>query len=685
MNNKQFDFIICVENLQSYDECVKYIMELRIPQGYAIDIITIQEADSIAAAYNAGMEASSARYKIYIKEDTFIIDRDFLSEILTIFRQNEHIGLIGAQGAVKLDECGEILWKGLSAQKTTELYEPALLVSGLLMATQYDLPWREDIISGWNFYDISHSMEMRRSGYSTVVLNKPDPWFAADDLNSHRKMYEQDRENVLREYKELFTDEMRRRSIAGRKEREEFSKVNEQMEDHLRFILDQGREHEFKEFLDNLRELSPPNNLLQIFIRMIEMEFVGPYLTPSVGNFIMEGKNCAEKLERYNWVKYVLRRIEFGRQDDRISELEQYIQERKLSIDAVRIVASSALHTPERIYSMLFKEPEPEPLVSVILPVYNGGETLFDSLQSILNQSYRNLEIILVDDGSEDSSKEIIRKLSEEDARIKPVFLERNHHVCYAANEAFRRAEGKYIAPMAQDDLWKTDKLKRQIQFLETHPYFGLCFTWCDIIDESGRNVNDEISYLYQRFTSWNFTPGFWIYRLINNGNYFCSPSLCFKREILETVGYYRYGLVQLQDYEWSMRAILKYPVYILSEKLVEYRRFLKEDKNLSAVTEKTKLRTHHETLYILEHFIRSLSRQDIRKIYGDIVTDLEHVSEKELECIKAMLLLQRGMQAGIFLMIDLFEDEDCSRLLTEKYRFSLKDLYEKNSMEFSL
>ena len=104
MNLKKIAFIICADNSQYYEECVRYIQELHVPEGYCTDILCIQEADSMAQGYNGGMNASDAKYKVYIQQNTFILNRDFLNDMLRIFAGDAKIGMLGVLGAEKLPE-----------------------------------------------------------------------------------------------------------------------------------------------------------------------------------------------------------------------------------------------------------------------------------------------------------------------------------------------------------------------------------------------------------------------------------------------------------------------------------------------------------------------------------------------------------------------------------------------------
>ena len=94
MDEKKIAFIICVNDLWYYEESVRYIQELYVPDTYTVDILCIQEADSMPEGYNGGCEASDAKYKVYLHQDTFITNRNFIYDILDIF-ENSQIGMIG--------------------------------------------------------------------------------------------------------------------------------------------------------------------------------------------------------------------------------------------------------------------------------------------------------------------------------------------------------------------------------------------------------------------------------------------------------------------------------------------------------------------------------------------------------------------------------------------------------------
>lgn len=199
MDNQQFCFIICYNNSAFLNECLLYIRRLIIPEGYTIDVITISEAESMTEGYQAGMKASSAKYKIYLHQDVFILNNNFLSDTLQLFLKNPTVGMLGMVGTKKLPKSA-VMWDSknrVGALRSCTLntiddffdipintadghLETVMAVDGLLMITQYDVDWRQDLFHGWDFYDISQSFEFRRAGYQVAVPYQKTPWVLHD-------------------------------------------------------------------------------------------------------------------------------------------------------------------------------------------------------------------------------------------------------------------------------------------------------------------------------------------------------------------------------------------------------------------------------------------------------------------------------------------------------------------------
>lgn len=130
-------------------------------------------------------------------------------------------------------------------------------------------------------------------------------------------------------------------------------------------------------------------------------------------------------------------------------------------------------------------------LVSVIIPIFNSEKYISDTIISVQNQTYQNWEMLLVDDGSTDETPTIITSFLT-DKRIQFYSLEKNSGTGVARNFALAKANGKYISFLDADDLWKPEKLEKQINFMQTNE-LQFTFSFYDCIDEQGKSLNRRI------------------------------------------------------------------------------------------------------------------------------------------------------------------------------------------------
>lgn len=133
-------------------------------------------------------------------------------------------------------------------------------------------------------------------------------------------------------------------------------------------------------------------------------------------------------------------------------------------------------------------------LISVILPVYNGEKYLKEAIESILNQTYTNFEFIIIDDGSKDSSLEIIKEYEKEDERIIVISRE-NKGLIATLNEGIEKAKGKYIARMDQDDISLPNRFEEQLKIMENDKEIVVCGSWVNVF---GENRKEKISKYFQ-------------------------------------------------------------------------------------------------------------------------------------------------------------------------------------------
>lgn len=155
--------------------------------------------------------------------------------------------------------------------------------------------------------------------------------------------------------------------------------------------------------------------------------------------------------------------------------------------------------------------PKPEtPVVTVVIPACNAQQTLADTLESALAQTCRDIEILVVDDGSSDQSASIAKGYAARDGRVR-LIEQANGGVARARNRGVAEARGAYIAPLDADDLWHPAKLERQLRALEAAgPNVGLAYSWSRLIDAEGRVTgalppSHAEGYVLHRHLAWNF------------------------------------------------------------------------------------------------------------------------------------------------------------------------------------
>lgn len=132
------------------------------------------------------------------------------------------------------------------------------------------------------------------------------------------------------------------------------------------------------------------------------------------------------------------------------------------------------------------------PLVSIITPSYNAESFIGKTIKSVQNQTFENWEMIIVDDCSKDSTIDIVNKFSELDSRIKLVLLKENSGAAIARNTALKLAKGRYIAFLDSDDLWKSNKLEKQLNFMQKYNY-AFTYSAYELMGENGELLNKVI------------------------------------------------------------------------------------------------------------------------------------------------------------------------------------------------
>ncbi|GEM_PF-1257475 len=196
MDSNKICFITCVNDEAMYKEAMLYIKSLNVPAGIKVETLAIRNASSITSGYNEALTKTDAKYKVYLHQDVFIINRNFINDFIGVFDSNSDIGMIGMTGSSIIPTsgcwweakecCGQVYesHRGkmniLKFENVDENIEDVQAIDGFMMITQYDIKWREDIFDGWHFYDVSQSVEFLKNKYKVVVPPQEKPWCIHD-------------------------------------------------------------------------------------------------------------------------------------------------------------------------------------------------------------------------------------------------------------------------------------------------------------------------------------------------------------------------------------------------------------------------------------------------------------------------------------------------------------------------
>lgn len=200
------------------------------------------------------------------------------------------------------------------------------------------------------------------------------------------------------------------------------------------------------------------------------------------------------------------------------------------------------------------------PLVSVVIPAYNRVDLTIQTIDSVLAQTYPALEVIVVDDGSTDNTRERLRVYGD---RIRYIHKE-NGGACSARNTGFRAARGKYIGFLDCDDLYEPQKVAVCVEKLEERPEYGFVHTDAVVIDEEDRLVRHKPR-------SPKNLEG-WICKRLVRKNFIYNPTVMIRRECLEAVGGFDEDLFPPADWDMWLRLAERFPAGYIHRPLSKYR-----------------------------------------------------------------------------------------------------------------
>lgn len=217
-----------------------------------------------------------------------------------------------------------------------------------------------------------------------------------------------------------------------------------------------------------------------------------------------------------------------------------------------------------------------QPLISIVLPTYNGSRYLREAIESCLTQTYQNWELILVDDCSTDATPDIIAEYTSRDKRIRAIRHEVNKKLPAALNTGHAAARGDYLTWTSDDNRWLPSAIEEMTRFLEEHPTVGLVYADSVLIDETGQYMRDFPALPASQLAYVDALGACFLYR----------------RGVYETLGDYDTDLFLAEDYEYWLRAYRQFELAPFHKTLYEYRW---HDQSLTKSANRIAIRTSAE------------------------------------------------------------------------------------------
>lgn len=328
-------------------------------------------------------------------------------------------------------------------------------------------------------------------------------------------------------------------------------------------------------------------------------------------------------------------------------------------------------------------------MISILLCTYNREKTIKESVDSILTQTYEDFELILVDDGSTDQTRDILERYH--DPRIRLFLLPENRYYNRAANFGITQMKGDYLAIANSDDIWYPSKLERQMEYMGVHPECGACFTFADIIDENGNNAEDDFTEIAGLLRRDCGTQEEWMRYFFRDGNCLAHPSALIPKWMVDEIGGFHLLLCQGADLEMWIRVLRRAPIHVIPEFLTRYRCHHDPKAQVSGADDLKAARFMNEHMMIRRQLMKELSDEELIRYFQINFRKKDASTHLELEIERAFLLLEctKGLPNLHVLGIEKFEEilriygEEAAEVLLETYGVRLQDIYKWNLEHF--
>lgn len=314
------------------------------------------------------------------------------------------------------------------------------------------------------------------------------------------------------------------------------------------------------------------------------------------------------------------------------------------------------------------------PAVSIIIPSYNHERFIEECIQSVLNQTFQDFEIIITDDASTDHTVDIIEQFQDPRIRIFRHF--KNKGASVTANHCITQSSGKYIAMLSSDDAWRPNKLETQVDYLEKHPEIGAVFGKVDWVDEAGRHLlSSRLPYM-DAFNVSNRDRFEWLRHFFYRGNCLCHPCSLVRRECYDEIGLLNPTFANLPDFDFWIRLCLRYDIHILDQKLTRFRK-MQNETNASGDTTTSRVRNRFEHFQILNHFLQLKNPNEFLRVFPESAR-YGQVTPSTIPFILGQMAIEKGSDFSVLWGLNLIYNElqnpTTAKMLEQEFNFTYRD-----------
>jgi GT2 family glycosyltransferase len=242
--------------------------------------------------------------------------------------------------------------------------------------------------------------------------------------------------------------------------------------------------------------------------------------------------------------------------------------------------------------------------ISVIIPTYNAERTILETIASVLQQTFSDFELIVINDGSTDRTLELLNTVK--DARLK-IFSYLNGGVPVARNRGITHAIGDFLAFLDNDDLWTPDKLELQLAALQQHPEAGVVYSWAYYMDEKGESFYADKPIFFEGN----------VYEQLLVRDFIASGSSCLiRRQAIDSVGEFDSSVPGADDWDYWLRLARHWPFVLVPKAQIFYRQSLGSQSSNAEIMEKNTLRVIEKAFQSAPPEMQSLKNQSLANTY---------------------------------------------------------------------